>query len=398
MGPPVVPFSEHARPDALSAMLITVYNASWETMGGGEKYLCMLADTLSREPGATVRILLDREDVTAGTLRAFFNIPLDRIEFVRVKPADLTNVLSDTDLSVVQTNFRPFKHRAPRQVYILHVPYGPLSSGRIAHRIATGRVREAAKDAVRMQLLRTVRKADLVIVNSEFCREAYRRHHTITASCLYASIDDFLRPEIKHPVILSVGRFFRGLYNDKRYDVMIEAFRTLCTRHPDRGWTYRIAGSCGSDPDSQAFLENLRARAAGLPVEFHVNQPYALLVESYNTATVFWHGAGYGVDESRYPEQMEHFGMTTVEAMSARCVPVVFRGGGQKEVLQEDTSGLFWITPGDLVRQTERLAADPVGTARLADGARKRALEFSADRFVQRTRQLFHHLLTGTNG
>jgi glycosyltransferase involved in cell wall biosynthesis len=317
---------------------------------------------------------------------------------VRVQPADLANALSDTDLSIVQTNFRPFTHRAPRQAYILHVPYGPLSSGRIVRRIAAGYVREAAKDVVRMQLLRTVRKADLVIVNSEFCREAYHRHHHITASCLYASIDDFLRPGIKQPVILSVGRFFRGLYNDKRYDVMIEAFRTLCTQHPDSGWTYRIVGSCGSDADSQAYLENLRLRAAGLPVEFHVNQPYALLAESYNTATVFWHGAGYGVDESRYPEQMEHFGMTTVEAMSARCVPVVYRGGGQKEVLQENTSGLFWATPGDLVRQTGRLAADPAGTARLADGARKRALEFSADRFVQRTRQLFHHLLTGTNG
>lgn len=379
-------------------MLITVYNASWETMGGGEKYLCMLADTLSREPGATVRILLDREDVTADSLRAFFNISLDRIEFVRVQPADLTDILSNTDLSIVQTNFRPFTHRAPRQAYVLHVPYGPLSSGRIVRRIAAGRVREAAKDAVRMQLLRTVRKADLVIVNSEFCREAYHRHHHITTSCLYASIDDFLRPGIKHPVILSVGRFFRGLYNDKRYDVMIEAFRTLCIQHPDRRWTYRMVGSCGSDADSQTYLETLRSRAAGLPVEFYANQPYALLAESYNTATVFWHGAGYGIDESRYPEQMEHFGMTTVEAMSARCVPVVYRGGGQKEVIQENTSGLFWTTPEDLVRQTERLTADPAGTARLADGARRRALEFSADRFVQRTRQLFHHLLTGTNG
>ncbi len=379
-------------------MLITIYNASWKAMGGGEKYLCMLADTLSREPGTTVRILLDRDDVKAEKLHAYYHIPLDRIQFVRLAPGELTKALSDTDLSIVQTNFRPFKHRAPRQVYVLHVPYGPLSLGRMVRRIAAGHVREAAKDALRMQLIRTVRKADLVIVNSEFCREAYHRHHRVTASCLYASIDDFLRPGTKQPVILSVGRFFRGLYNDKRYDIMIEAFRALCRRHPDLGWTYRMVGSCAGDADAQAYLEDLRRRTAGLPVEFHVNQPYALLAESYNTATVFWHGAGYGVDESRYPEQMEHFGMTTVEAMSARCVPVVYHGGGQKEILQDNTSGLFWTSPEDLVRQTERLVSDPTGTALIAEGARRRALEFSADRFVQHTRQLFHHLLTGTNG
>jgi len=53
MGPPIVPLADHVYTDVLSAVLITIYNASWETMGGGEKYLCMLADTLSREPGTT---------------------------------------------------------------------------------------------------------------------------------------------------------------------------------------------------------------------------------------------------------------------------------------------------------------------------------------------------------
>ena len=40
------------------------------------------------------------------------------------------------------------------------------------------------------------------------------------------------------------------------------------------------------------------------------------------------HAAGMGVDELEFPEQLEHFGITPVEAASFGCIPVVFAGGG----------------------------------------------------------------------
>ena len=51
---------------------------------------------------------------------------------------------------------------------------------------------------------------------------------------------------------------------------------------------------------------------------------------------------------------MEHFGMTTVEAMSAGCIPVVINKGGQKEIVTSDC-GYTWDDPKQLVSYTEQL-------------------------------------------
>jgi hypothetical protein len=45
--------------------------------------------------------------------------------------------------------------------------------------------------------------------------------------CVYPPIDDFRVEGPKERAILSVGRIFRGLYNDKRYDVMLDGFRAV---------------------------------------------------------------------------------------------------------------------------------------------------------------------------
>src|SRR5207245_8469233 len=56
-------------------------------------------------------------------------------------------------------------------------------------------------------------------------------------------------------------------------------------------------------------------------IDLRVNVPMAELRTWYAKAAVFWHACG--LDE-REPHLIEHFGMTTVEAMQNRCAPVVF--------------------------------------------------------------------------
>ena len=57
------------------------------------------------------------------------------------------------------------------------------------------------------------------------------------------------------------------------------------------------------------------------------------LRQLYAQARIFWHAAGYGECDER-PELSEHFGMATVEAMSAGCIPVVINKGGQPEIVE----------------------------------------------------------------
>ncbi len=379
-------------------MTVAIYNASWETMGGGEKYLCTLADVLSRDPALSVTLLIDRPEVTGDRLRQFFDLALERVTLTQVNRSTRNALLSSADLAIIQTNWKPIRSRAARTVYILHVPYGPLGPGAFAERMVHGQFKEALKDIIRGRLLHEARNASAAIVNSLFARDALQRHHGIQATCIQPAIDDFQRPGEKEKIILSAGRFFRGLYNDKRYDVMIDAFRDLCTQHPGHGWQYRLAGSCGNDAPSQNHLTRLRRAAEGLPVSFHVNPSYAFLTECYNRATIFWHAAGFGVDENRHPERMEHFGMTTVEAMAARCVPVVYEGGGQREIVTAGASGFFWTTPEQLIRSTLALMDDAALVSRIADGARARAAGFSHARFAQRVFTFFHDLLADHHG
>jgi glycosyltransferase involved in cell wall biosynthesis len=379
-------------------MNIVVYNASWETMGGGEKYLCTLADVLSRQPVFSVTLLIDRPDLNSEKLRKFFALGLERVSLKQVDKRTLRAAMAEADLSVIQTNWKPIRSDALKTTYILHVPYGPLGPAALARRLARGEFKEAMKDYVRAHLLQEARHATAVIVNSLFARDALQRHHGIAATCIQPAIDDFFRPISKEKIILSVGRFFRGLYNDKRYDVMLDAFRTLTYRQPGHGWQYWVAGSCGTDTPSQRYLNRLRQAAEGLPVVFHVNPPYPFLAECYNRATLFWHAAGFEVDQDSFPERMEHFGMTTVEAMSARCVPIVYDGGGQREIVVPGKSGFFWTTTEQLVDSTLNAMSEAVLTSRIADGARLRSADFCHSRFSHDVTTLFHELLANHHG
>ena len=375
-----------------------MYNASWETMGGGEKYLCAMADVLARDPALSVLLLVDRPEVTVGSLRTFFGMALERVTLQHVNARTQQEALDAADLAIIQTNWKPLRCRARRTAYILHVPYGPIGIASTCRRVLHGEFKEGLKDFVRSRLLAEARTASAAIVNSLFARDALLHHHAIPATCIQPAIDDFLRGIPKEKIILSVGRIFRGLYNDKRYDVMVDAFRTLCGRRPDHGWQYWITGSCGTDRASVEYLARLRRAAEGLPVVFHINPPYAFLTECYNRATLFWHAAGFGVDEQRSPERMEHFGMTTVEAMTARCVPVVYEGGGQREIVTAGSSGFFWTTRETLVQTTLQLMHDTALTARIGAGARAQAAGFSPARFAERVNTFFHELLADHHG
>jgi len=91
-----------------------------------------------------------------------------------------------------------------------------------------------------------------------------------------------------------------------------------------------------------------------LPVKFVVNPNFDKLKDLYAKSKFFWHAAGFGVDELAQPEKVEHFGITTVEAMSSGCLPVVIGKGGQKEIIVEGT-GYLCDDAKEIASKTETL-------------------------------------------
>ena len=128
--------------------------------------------------------------------------------------------------------------------------------------------------------------------------------------------------------ILSVGRFFAGGHN-KRQDVVIDAFRQVL-QNGLKGYDLALAGSIHPGPEGRKRYHELRSLAEGLPCTFHPNVARDDLAALYERSAVLVHAAGYGVDPDEFPESLEHFGITPVEASSFGCIPVVYGQGGPR--------------------------------------------------------------------
>jgi len=373
-----------------------IYSASWSAFGGGEKYALTVAEVLSRTGGFDVELLVEDTALTGERFASYFGRDVSLISVVHT--SNVRQHLRTADIGIILSNFRPFGHRAKKNVYLLQMPYRHLSVSGCLATAARGRIREATKDLLRLSLFRDARSANLALANSAFTQQILSRTYDIHAQVLYPPIDDFEQHVKKRRSILSVGRFFRGLYNDKRHDILLRAFKLLLDRHPHLKTQLHIAGSCGHDDASRAYLQELRVAAQGYPVQFHPNASLADLRGLYNEATIYWHAAGYDIDEGVFPERTEHFGMTTVEAMSARCIPVVINKGGQKEIVVHGTCGFLWNHLDEAVDYTAALFSDPQLRSTMAEASRQRFRQFNKEHFVTRLLDYVQHMIGTRDG
>jgi glycosyltransferase involved in cell wall biosynthesis len=226
---------------------------------------------------------------------------------------------------------------------------------------------------------------DRVVANSSYTARWTERLWGRRADVLFPPVTQVAPAPVKEPIVLSVGRFFLpGTGHNKKQLEMVRAFARLQAEGGAPGWTYHLVGGCA--PEHRPYLDEIRAAAEGLPVELHPDATGAELADLYGRASIFWHAAGLGEDPERHPDRYEHFGITTVEAMSAAAVPVVIDAAGQAEIVQRNRSGLRFTTIDELVALTRGLVADDARRAVLAAGARDRAADFAWDPFVTRVR------------
>jgi len=201
-------------------------------------------------------------------------------------------------------------------------------------------------------------------------------------------------PPAKEKIILHVGRFIADSAEDerhhKRQDLLLETFKRMTDLH-QQGWELHFTGSLSADGKSRTFADSLMRAAEGLPVRFHFNAPREELRELYRSAAIYWHATGYGVDADKYPSTQEHFGISTVEAMSAGAVPVVYATGGQKEIVTDEVDGYWWTDIDRLVSHTRRLANDDELRAKFGQQAVLSSKRFSKQSFVSNIDRLISH-------
>ena len=191
----------------------------------------------------------------------------------------------------------------------------------------------------------------------------------------------------KKNIIISVGRFFVSAHSKKQLE-MVQFF----VKHQDifKDYEYHLCGAVSDDAADREYLQKVRDEAAKVDNVFiHLSCGHDELMELYSQAKIFWHGTGYLVDEDKEPEKMEHFGITTVEAMSFGAVPVVINKGGQKETVSEGVNGFRWETEQECVEKTKKLIDDDALRKKFAAKSVELAKNYSIEKFYDANRRIF---------
>lgn len=229
-----------------------------------------------------------------------------------------------------------------------------------------------------------------VMANSEFTRSWIRRFWKRDAEVLFppVRVGELHSQEPKRPVILTVGRFFAPeMRHAKRQMEMVKTFADLVRSSDLNGWEFHLVGGC--EPAQRPYLDEVMAMAEDMPsVHFHVNAPRSVVNDLLTSASIFWSATGLGQKTRRRPWTMEHFGITTVEAMAGGCVPVVFDGGGHREIVRDGVDGFLWSSLSERCDGTMRIVHDESLRSRLSDAARIRAEAFSDEAFAGRWREI----------
>lgn len=273
--------------------------------------------------------------------------------------------------------------------FVLHHPsyrlYQWLFDGPFAH------WRERLNSILPADLLDRVASYDALWTTSSFTAHWIKRYWGCTSHILnpLVEIEEF-SSRAKKKQILSVGRFFSGSHN-KKHKTLIAAFRDMIDRGLEE-WTLVLAGGVIDEPDHLRYLREVRSAAAGYPIEIVTNLPFERLARLYGESAIYWHATGFGEDENTSPVTSEHFGITTVEAMAAGCVPVVIGKGGQPEIVRDAVDGYLWSTLNELKEKTLWLVHDEDLCHQMSKRATERSRRFGRASFEHRLNQLMLEL------
>ncbi len=348
-------------------MKVAIYSPYLDTFGGGERYIATIAEVFSKK--ASVEILLDEHLLSFGgqflkkSLEDRFGLNLSNVDFIKAPVGEGSNFfhrimfLKRYDLLFYLTDGSIFYPTSKKNILHIQIPLRGQAT------TLWGKLK--------------LKAWDLIIYNSEFTKKNSEKFWSLRSQVIYPPVDvDKIKPKIKKRYILSVGRFF-GYLKDKKHELLIETFKALYKEKKLKDWSLHLVGSA-SEGD-KLYIEHLRNLARSFPINFHPNLGYDKLIKLYGEASIYWHASGFGEND---PTKMEHFGISTVEAMAGGCVPVVIKKGGQLEIVENGKSGFLWNSLDELKKLTLTLIEEPYVMKKLSRDAQKRSKKFSKERFA----------------
>lgn len=350
-------------------MKIGIYTPYLDTVGGGERYMLTIAQVLSGKN--SVDIFLDTHlsalsigEITKKTTK-LLGLDLSNVKYTKAPFGNGSsflkrlNFLKKYDILFFLTDGSIFYSTAKKNILHIQSPI-KVSNNSLWKKIKSS-------------------SWDLIIYNSNFTKDHCEKFWKIKDEVVYPPVNtEIFKAGRKKKQILSVGRFF-GYLKDKKHGLMIETFKKMFKSGKIGDWSFHLAGGAG-DGDKE-YVKGLKETAKGYPIHIHPNLSFDDLKRLYSESSIYWHASGFGEID---PAKMEHFGITTVEAMASGCVPVVINAGGQKEIVDEGKDGVLWDTPEEMEKKTLELIQNENLMEKLSAGARQKSEHFSKERFTER--------------
>jgi glycosyltransferase involved in cell wall biosynthesis len=344
-------------------MKIAIYSPYLDTAGGGEKYVLTIAEYLSKN---------HQVDFLLGTHLYNLNVngTVDRIQ--KLHNLDLSKVnFTKAPIGVGSSGVKRLKF-LKKYDYLFYLGDGSIfyssAKNNILHIQSPIKNSGGIKNKIKLSTWK------FIIYNSEFTKNLVEKSWGRPGKVVYppVAIQD-IKPLKKKKQIISVGRFY-GYLRDKKHEFLINSFKKL----DETDWSLHLIGGAGEG--DEPYVEELKKSAKGSNIFIHPNLPFEDLKKMYGESSIYWHAMGYGEDD---PTKMEHFGITTVEAMAGGVVPVAIGKGGQVEIVENEKSGYLWNSEDELIELTRDLINNKTKLNKLSKEAIKRSKLFSKEKFCE---------------
>jgi GT2 family glycosyltransferase/glycosyltransferase involved in cell wall biosynthesis len=314
---------------------VVIYTPFDLVFGGGEKYILSVAHAYSISGYRTIFATKGRySKIRFLTLGHDFGLDLGLIEL-----STLDEVRYPVDIFVTMGNevYPPVEPIGKINIHHCQFPFPPESQTN--------------------EQVSRLNNVDYIVVNSEYTKGHYLRaaqsvgFNDLKVVVIPPPLSDIAATvkEKNQYQILSVGRFFVHSHS-KNQHILITAFRDLLIKHPEA--TLVLAGGLAPGSVHREYLEMCRDLAEDLPVTFQIDAERDEISALMESSSIYWHGAGFDVDPELYPERCEHFGISLVEAMGSKLIPVVVGNGGPDEIVQFGVNGFKYQSMEGLVRRT----------------------------------------------
>ncbi len=347
------------------------YDPYLDVLGGGERYLLSIAKALG-EYGYQPFVFWDADLNNDIENRFHLNLPSVSYlpDITRLNILQRINILKSLDLFFYITDGSYTFSSAKKNFVYAMIPQKSLYNLSVMDKLKLNNT--------------------IFITHSLFNQRMMKRWGTRSETLYpYITIPSSLgRNPKKQPVILSVGRFFGHLHS-KQQERIIEWYRELRDANVDfKEYKLVLAGGLKTE-DDQEFFNSLKKKIGRDPsIELKSNVSYAELSRLYQEARFFWHFTGLGYDENEHPENVEHLGITPLEAMASGCIVFCYSAGGPKELIEDGATGFLFLTKEELFKKMENALMDKKGILpKKAQSYIRTKLSYS--QFKNRIKELF---------